>query len=71
MYKINDPRLVLADEVLWLTGYDNQTGLVTSFSPNENQALVFQTEAARNAAIYLINNNPNNSFIGHVPRPKP
>lgn len=69
--KINDPRLVLADVVLWLTEYNDQTGLVMAFSADEDEALEFDNDQERDAAIYLINNNQNNSFIGHVPRPHP
>lgn len=68
-YKIIDDRLILADASLWIISYNEETGLVMSFTENEAQAKPFVTEEAANSACYLINNNSNNSFIGHVPPP--
>ena len=69
-YKIVDDRLIIADIPMWLVDYNTSTGLVTSMTSREAQAQTFATEVLANAACYLINNNPNNSFIGHVPPPQ-
>lgn len=68
-YKIVDDRLIIADTPMWVVTYNTTTGLVTSMTNDENQAQPFVTEAAADSACYLINNNANNSFIGHVPHP--
>jgi hypothetical protein len=68
-YKIVDDRLIIADVPMWLVDYNTSTGLVTSMSNDTADAQTFSVEADANAACYLINNNANNSFIGHVPPP--
>lgn len=50
--------------------WNPSTGLVTSTSTDDADALDFGTFNARAAAISLINSNPANAgFIGHVPLP--
>lgn len=68
-YKIVDDRLIIADVPMWMVSYNTYTGLVTSMDSDIANAETFGTEADANAACYLINNNANNSFIGHVPPP--
>ncbi len=68
-YKIVDDRLIIADVPMFMVTYNTSTGLVTAMDSNENNAQTFAVEADANAACYLINNNSNNSFIGHVPPP--
>jgi hypothetical protein len=69
MYQIVDDRYIIADVPMWLVSYNTATGLVTSMSSNQANALTFATQSDAGAACYLINNNANNSFIGHVPPP--
>lgn len=68
-YRINNDPGTPVPEVLWLVSYNPETGLVTSASEDVGEAMEFDTEEERDAAIELINSNPNNTFIGHVPKP--
>ncbi len=69
MYKIVDDRLIIADVPMYMVTYNTTTGLVTAMDSNAANAQTFSVEADAQAACYLINNNSNNSFIGHVPPP--
>lgn len=69
-FKINNEAEENQQDILWLVDYDKETGEVLSTSPDEGDAMVFDTEQDRNDAITLINSNPINIFIGHVPRPR-
>jgi hypothetical protein len=53
----------------WLVSYNPTTGLVNETCVMEVDATDYGSASARNAVIALINSNPNNTFIGHVPPP--
>lgn len=65
-YRVCDQ--VSQEPLIWLQDY-NESGEVKVTTENIEQAVFFNTAAARNECITLINSNGSNSFIGSVPPP--